>query len=136
MDLFIFVATTRLKIDASNCDGPQKTVIDDGSYTQNITSHCGCTIKSNFKGELILTSRNACSPGFNVFDNKETFIKIICDHKPAHFQRNVIKGDKFKLVLINNSSVQSRNPGDAVLIYAGMFEKYIPFMTLTFFSAL
>ena len=48
MDLFIFVATTRLKIDASNCDGPQKTVIDGARNEQNITSHCYCEIKSNF----------------------------------------------------------------------------------------
>ena len=123
MDLFIFVATTRLKIDASNCDGPQKTVIDDSTNKPNITSHCNCEIKSNFSGELILTSDKACSPGFNVFDYNGTIIKIICNNNRAHFIRNVSMGDSLKLVLINNASVQSRNPGqgEIVLIYAGMF---------------
>nr|XP_022294544.1 uncharacterized protein LOC111104732 [Crassostrea virginica] len=113
-------ATTRLKIDASNCDGPQKTVIDDGRYTQNITSHCGCTIKSNFTGELILANNNACSPEFHVFDDNGTYIQNICDNKRAHFRRNVSTGDSLKLVLINNASVQSRNPGqgEIVKIYA------------------
>ena len=122
MDLFIVVATTRLKIDASNCDGPQKTVIDDATNHPNITSHCGCTIKSNFTGELIFTSNHSCSPGFHVFDDNGTIIKI-CDNKRAHFRRHVSKGDSLKLVLINNASVQSRNPGqgEIVRIYAGMF---------------
>ena len=123
MDLFIFVATTRLKIDASNCDGPQKTVIDDSTNKPNITSHCNCEIKSNFSGELILTSDKACSPVFNVFDDNGTIINIICDNNRAHFIRNVSMGDSLKLVLINNASVQSRNPGqgEIVKIYASMF---------------
>ena len=63
-DNFVFVATTRLKIDVSNCDGPQKTVIDDGRFTQTITSHCGCTIKSNFTGELTIRNDNRWCPAF------------------------------------------------------------------------
>lgn len=121
MDLFIFVATTRLKIDASDCDGPQKTVIDDAKNKPNITSHCGCTIKSNFTGGLILTSNNACSPGFHVFNDNGSNIKNICDNKRVYFMRNVSTGDSLKLVLINNSSNQSGNLGEIVLIYASMF---------------
>ena len=120
MDLFIFEATTRLKIDASNCDGPQKTVIDDAGNIQNINSHCYCEIKSNFTGELIFTSNHSCSPGFHVFDDNGTIIEKICDNKRAHFRRNVSTGDSLKLVLINNSSNQSGNLGEIVLIYAGM----------------
>ena len=136
MDLFIFVATTRLKIDASNCDGPQKTVIDDSKNRPNITSHCNCEIKSNFTGELFFTSNHSCSPGFHVFDDNGKIIENICDNKRAHFRKNVFTGDSLKLVLINNSSNQSENLGEIVQIYASMFEKYIPFKTLTFFSAL
>nr|XP_022294551.1 uncharacterized protein LOC111104739 isoform X2 [Crassostrea virginica] len=111
-------ATVRLKIDASNCDEPQKTVIDDARNPPNITSHCGCEIKSNFSGELIFASDNACSPEFHAVDNNGTIIKNICDNKRAHFRRHVSTGDSLKLVLINNSSVQSRNPGEIVKIYA------------------
>ena len=120
---FLFVATTRLKIDASNCDGPQKTVIYDASNTQNITSHCQCEIKSNFTGELILASDTICSPGFYVFDNNGKFNETICDHKAAHFRKNVSMGDKVKLVLINNSSFQSGNSEGIVKIYAGILKK-------------
>ena len=136
MHLFIFEGTTRLKIDASNCDGPQKTVIDDSTNKPNITSHCYCEIKSNFSGELIFASDNACSPEFNVFDDNGTIIKNICDNNRAHFRRHVSTGDSLKLVLINNSSNQSGNLGEIVQIYASMFEKYIRFKILTFFSAL
>mgnify|MGYP003685513255 CR=1 FL=1 len=121
-DYFIFVATTRLIIDVSNCDAPQKTVIDDVMNKQNITSHCYCEIKSHFSGKLFLASHNICSPGFYVFDDNGKFNVTICDHKPAHFIRNVTKGDKIKLVLINNSSFQSGNPEEIVHIYAGMFK--------------
>ena len=121
---FIFVATTRLIIDVSNCDAPQKTVIDDARNKQNITSHCYCEIKSNFIGELILTSNNICSPGFYVFDDSGQFNNTICyNNHHAHFRRNVTKGDKLKLVLINSSSFQSGNPGKIVQIYASKFKK-------------
>ncbi|XP_022291959.2 uncharacterized protein LOC111103182 isoform X3 [Crassostrea virginica] len=118
--LTVVNATTRLKIDASNCDGPQKTVIDDSTNKPNITSHCYCEIKSNFSGILIFASDNACSPEFNVFDDNGTIIKNICDNNRAHFRRHVSTGDSLKLVLINNASVQSRNPGqgEIVKIYA------------------
>ena len=96
---------------------------DDARNKQNLTSHCYCEIKSNFTGKLILSSKNICSPGFNVFDNNDTFIKTICDDKPAHFIGNVIKGDKLKLVLLNNYSFQSGNPEEIVQIYASMFKK-------------
>ena len=123
-DLFIFVATAILKIDASNCDGPQKTVIDDSTNKPNITSHCYCEIKSNFSGELILASNYTCSPGFYVFDDNGQFNSTICyNNHRAHFRRNVTKGDKLKLVLINNSSFQSGNPRMIVQIYASMFKK-------------
>nr|XP_022295548.1 uncharacterized protein LOC111105508 [Crassostrea virginica] len=114
----LVISTTRLIIDVSNCDGPQKTVNDDARNKQNLTSHCYCEIKSNFTGELILSSKNICSPVLNVFDNNDIFIKTICDHKPAHFIGNVIKGDKLKLVLLNNYSFQSGNPEEIVQIYA------------------
>nr|XP_022291002.1 uncharacterized protein LOC111102508 isoform X1 [Crassostrea virginica] len=117
--LALVISTTRLKIDASNCDGPQKTVIYDASNTQNITSHCYCEIKSNFTGELILASDTICSPGFYVFDNNGKFNETICDHKAAHFRKNVSMGDKVKLVFINNSSFQSGNSEGIVKIYAG-----------------
>nr|XP_022291940.1 uncharacterized protein LOC111103172 isoform X2 [Crassostrea virginica] len=110
-------ATTRLIIDASNCDGPQKTVIDDAKNKPNITSHCNCTIKSNFSGDLIIASNDTCSPGFYVFDDNG-FNETICDHKRAHFCKPVNQGDKLKLALINKSSSQSENPGDIVRIYA------------------
>ncbi|XP_022294546.2 uncharacterized protein LOC111105272 isoform X1 [Crassostrea virginica] len=118
--LTVVNATTRLKIDASNCDGPQKTVIDDSTNKPNITSHCYCEIKSNFSGILIFASDNACSPEFNVFNDNGTIIKNICDNNRAHFRRHVSTGDSLKLVLINNASVQSRNPGqgEIVKIYA------------------
>ena len=122
----IFVATTRLIIDASNCDGPQRTVIDDAGYRQNITSHCNCTIKSNFSGNLIITSNDTCSPGFYVYDDNGRFNKTICDHNRAHVIKPVNQGDKLKLALINKSSSQSENPGEIVKIYASMFENYIP----------
>nr|XP_022291961.1 uncharacterized protein LOC111103182 isoform X3 [Crassostrea virginica] len=114
----IITATTRLKIDASNCDGPQKTVIDDSKNRPNITSHCNCEIKSNFTGELFFTSNHSCSPGFHVFDDNGKIIDNICDNKRAHFRKNVFTGDSLKLVLINNSSNQSENLGEIVQIYA------------------
>nr|XP_022295115.1 uncharacterized protein LOC111105238 isoform X2 [Crassostrea virginica] len=117
--LALVMSTTRLKIDASNCDGPQKTVIDGARNEQNITSHCYCEIKSNFTGELILTSKTICTPGFYVFDDNGKFNETICDHKAAHFIKNVTMGDKVKLVLINNSSFQSGNSEGIVKIYAG-----------------
>ena len=123
MDFFIFVATTRLLIDVSNCDRPQKTVIDDGRKIQYLTTHCYCEIKSHFSGKLILASLNNCSPVFYVFDNNGKFKETICDHKAANFIKNVTKGDKLKLVLINNSSFQSWNPEGIVQIYAGMLKK-------------
>ena len=126
IDKFVFVATTRLKIDASNCVGLKKTVIDDGRYTQTITSHCGCTIKSNFTGKLTIRSDNACSPAFYVFDDKGRFNETICDHKRAHFFKQVNQNDEIKLVLISKTSSQSGNPDNIVEIYAGMFENYIP----------
>ena len=123
-DYFIFLATTRLIIDVSNCDGPQKTVIDNARHKPNITSHCYCEIKSNFSGELILASNYTCSPGFYVFDDNGQFNSTICyNNHRAHFRRNVTKGDKLKLVLINSSSFQSGNPGKIVQIYASKFKK-------------
>ena len=122
---FIFVATTRLIIDVSNCDEPQKTVIDDARNKQNITSHCYCEIKSNFTGELVLASKNICRPGFNVFDDNGQFNNTFCyNNHRAYFRRNVTKGDKLKIVLINNSSFQSGNHGKIVQIYASMFKNY------------
>ena len=126
IDKFVFVATTRLKIDVSNCDGPQKTVIDDGWFTQTITSHCGCTIKSSFTGVLTIRNDNPWCPAFYVFDDKGRFNETICDHKRAHFFKQVNQNDEIKLVLISKTSSQSGNPGNIVEIYAGMFEKYIP----------
>ena len=120
IDKFVFVATTRLKIDASNCDGPQKTVINDARNIPNITTHCGCTIKSNFTGELTIRSDNACSPAFYVFDDKGRFNETICDHEKAQFFKPVDQSDEIKLALISKSSSQSENPGNIVEIYASM----------------
>ena len=64
-----------------------------------------------------------CSPAFYVFDDNGKFNETICDHKAANLIRNVTKGDKVKLVLINNYSFQSGNPKGIVKIYAGMFKK-------------
>ena len=125
IDNFVFVATTNLKIDESNCDGPQKTVIDDAWNKQNITSHCNCTIKINFSGQLMIRSDNTCSPGFYVFDDKRRFNETICNHNKAHFSKKVTKGDKLKLVLMNTSLIQSGNPGNIVEIYASMYANYI-----------
>nr|XP_022294548.1 uncharacterized protein LOC111104738 isoform X2 [Crassostrea virginica] len=113
-------ATTNLKIDESNCDGPQKTVIDDAWNKQNITSHCNCTIKINFSGQLMIRSDNTCSPGFYVFDDKRRFNETICNHNKAHFSKQVTKGDKLTLVLMNTSLIQPDNPGNIVEIYASL----------------
>ena len=125
MNLFIFVASTKLKIDVSICDVPQKTVIDDSWNNKTITSHCGCTIKSNFSGKLTLASRDSCSPVFKVFDDNETLLKTLCENNIASFQTNVAKGDHFKLVFVNYSLIQSGNHGGIVNIYAGMLQNYI-----------
>nr|XP_022295117.1 uncharacterized protein LOC111105239 isoform X2 [Crassostrea virginica] len=117
--LALVISITRLIIDVSNCDEPQKTVIDDARHKQNITSHCYCEIKSNFTGELVLASKNICSPGFYVFDDNGQFNNTICyNNHRAYLRRNVSKDDKLKIVLINNSSFQSGNHGKIVQIYA------------------
>ena len=72
---------------------------------------------------LILTSKTICTPGFYVFDDNGKFNETICDHKAAHFRKNVSMGDKVKLVLINNSSFQSGNSEGIVKIYAGILKK-------------
>nr|XP_022293674.1 uncharacterized protein LOC111104161 isoform X2 [Crassostrea virginica] len=114
----VVYSSTKLKINVSNCDVPQKTVIDDSWNNKTITSHCGCTIKSNFSGKLILASRDSCSPVFKVFDDNETLIRTLCENNIASFQTNVAKGDHFKLVFVNDSLIQSGNHGGIVNIYA------------------
>nr|XP_022292869.1 uncharacterized protein LOC111103718 [Crassostrea virginica] len=95
-----------------------KTVIDDGRITQTITSHCGCTIKSNFTGEITIRNDNSWCPAFYVFDDKGRFNETICDHKRAHFFKQVNQNDEIKLVLISKTSSQSGNPDNIVEIYA------------------
>ena len=99
-------------------------MIDDSWNNKTITSHCGCTIKSNFSGELFLSS-NSCSPIFNVLGDNEGIIKTLCDKNRATFRRNVAKGDQIKLVLVNDSLIQSGNQGGIVNIYSGMLQNYI-----------
>ena len=100
-------------------------MIDDSWNNKTITSHCGCTIKSNFSGKLTFASKDSCSPVFEVFDDNETLIKTLCENNPASFQTNVAKGDQLKLVLVNDSLIQSGNHGGIVNIYAGMLQNYI-----------
>ena len=101
------------------------TVIDDSWNNKTITSHCGCTIKSNFSGKLIFSSETLCSPVFKVYDDNERFIKTLCDNNRASFEINVAKGDQLKLVFAKDSLIQSDHHGGILNIYAGMLKNYI-----------